>query len=151
MPILISPKLFMNYKRDVFSNVNGAEYEFGYRMNRNMSIVAKIDENYTEKERNIIKKAINDLGSNDKIIDNILIKAEELEKNSNQILDFTKEVKNMNKESKMKIVEVLWNIIYSDNSADLYENSLMRRLTGLLYLDTKIVGNIKNKIIKNLK
>ena len=113
--------------------------------------VAKIDENYTEKERNIIKKAIIDLGSNDKIIDNILIKAEELEKNSNQILDFTKEVKNMNKESKMKIVEVLWNIIYSDNSADLYENSLMRRLTGLLYLDTKIVGNIKNKIIKNLK
>ena len=113
--------------------------------------VAKIDENYTEKERNIIKKAIIDLGSNDEVIDNILIKAEELEKNSNQILDFTKEVKNMNKESKMKIVEVLWNIIYSDNSADLYENSLMRRLTGLLYLDTKIVGNIKNKIIKNLK
>ena len=113
--------------------------------------VAKIDENYTEKERNIIKKAIIDLGSNDKIIDNILIKAEELEKNSNQILDFTKEVKNMNKESKMKIVEVLWNIIYSDNSADMYENSLMRRLTGLLYLDTKIVGNIKNKVIKKLK
>ena len=113
--------------------------------------VAKIDENYTEKERNIIKKAIIDLGSNDKIIDNILIKAEGLEKNSNQILDFTKEVKNMNKESKMKIVEVLWNIIYSDNSADMYENSLMRRLTGLLYLDTKIVGNIKNKVIKKLK
>ena len=113
--------------------------------------VAKIDENYTEKERNIIKKAIIDLGSNDEAIDNVLIKAEEIEKNSNQILDFTKEVKNMNKESKMKIVEVLWNIIYSDNSADMYENSLMRRLTGLLYLDTKIVGNIKNKIIKNLK
>ena len=113
--------------------------------------VAKIDENYTEKERNIIKKAIIDLGSNDEAIDNVLIKAEEIEKNSNQILDFTKEVKNMNKESKMKIVEVLWNIIYSDNSADMYENSLMRRLTGLLYLDTKIVGNIKNKVIKKLK
>ena len=113
--------------------------------------VARIDENYTEKERNIIKKAIIDLGSNDEAIDNVLIKAEEIEKNSNQILDFTKEVKNMNKESKMKIVEVLWNIIYSDNSADLYENSLMRRLTGLLYLDTKIVGNIKNKVIKKLK
>ena len=112
--------------------------------------VAKIDENYTEKERNIIKKAIIDLGSNDEAIDNVLIKAEEIEKNSNQILDFTKEVKNMNKESKMKIVEVLWNIIYSDNSADLYENSLMRRLTGLLYLDTKIVGDIKKKIINNL-
>ena len=113
--------------------------------------VAKIDENYTEKEREIIKKAINDLCSNNEVIDNILIKAEEIEKNSNQILDFTKEVKNMDKDSKIKIVEVLWNIIYSDNSADMYENSLMRRLTGLLYLDTKIVGNIKNKIINNLK
>ena len=80
-----------------------------------------------------------------------MIKAEEIEKNSNQILDFTKEVKNMDEESKIKIVEVLWNIIYSDNSADMYENSLMRRLTGLLYMDAKIVGNIKNKIINNLK
>ena len=113
--------------------------------------VAKIDENYTEKEREIIKKAINDLGSNNEVIDDILIKAEEIEKNSNQILDFTKEVKNMDEESKIKIVEVLWNIIYSDNSADMYENSLMRRLTGLLYMDAKIVGNIKNKIINNLK
>ena len=113
--------------------------------------VARIDENYTEKERNIIKKAIIDLGSNSEVIDDILVKAEEIEKNSNQILDFTKEVKNMNAESKIKIVEVLWNIIYSDNSADMYENSLMRRLTGLLYLDTKLVGNIKNKVIKNLK
>ena len=113
--------------------------------------VAKIDENYTEKEREIIKKAINDLGSNNEVIDDILIKAEEIEKNSNQILDFTKEVKNMDKDSKIKIVEVLWNIIYSDNSADMYENSLMRRLTGLLYLDANIVGNIKNKIISNLK
>ena len=113
--------------------------------------VAKIDENYTEKERSIIKKAIIDLGSNNEVIDDILIKAEEIEKNSNQILEFTKEVKNMNTDSKIKVVEVLWNIIYSDNSADIYENSLMRRLTGLLYLDTKIVGNIKNKIIKNLK
>jgi len=113
--------------------------------------VAKIDENYTEKEKEIIKKAINDLGSNNEVIDDILIKAEEIEKNSNQILDFTKEVKNMDEESKIKIVEVLWNIIYSDNSADMYENSLMRRLTGLLYMDAKIVGNIKNKIINNLK
>ena len=113
--------------------------------------VAKIDENYTEKERNIIKKAIIDLGSNNEVIDDILIKAEEIEKNSNQILDFTKEVKNMNTDSKIKVFEVLWNIIYSDNSADMYENSLMRRLTGLLYLDANIVGNVKNKVINNLK
>ena len=113
--------------------------------------VAKIDENYTEKERSIIKKAIIDLGSNNEVIDDILIKAEEIEKNSNQILDFTKEVKNMDEDSKIKIVEVLWNIIYSDKDADMYEDSLMRRLTGLLYLDPAVVGDIKKKIINNLK
>ena len=113
--------------------------------------VAKIDENYTQKEREIIKKAIMKLNSKNEIIDNILIKAEKIEKNSNQILDFTREVKNMNEDSKIKIVEVLWNIIYSDTNADVYENNLMRRLTGLLYLDSKIVGNIKKKVINNLK
>ena len=113
--------------------------------------VAKIDENYTEKEKEIIKKAINDLGSNNEVIDDVLIKAEEIEKNSNQILDFTKEVKNMDEDSKIKIVEVLWNIIYSDNSADMYENSLMRRLTGLLYLNPKTVGDLKQKVINKLK
>jgi uncharacterized tellurite resistance protein B-like protein len=113
--------------------------------------VAKIDENYTQKEREIIKKAIIKLSSKNEIIDNVLIKAEKIEKNSNQILDFTREVKNMNEDSKIKIVEVLWNIIYSDTNADMYENNLMRRLTGLLYLDAKIVGNIKKKVINNLK
>jgi len=113
--------------------------------------VAKIDENYTQKEREIIKKAIIKLGSKNETIDNILTKAEEIEKNSNQILDFTREVKNMNEDSKIKIVEALWNIIYSDTNADVYENSLMRKLTGLIYLNPKIVGNIKKKIINNLK
>ena len=107
--------------------------------------VAKIDENYTQKEREIIKKAIMKLSSKNEIIDNVLLKAEKIEKNSNQILDFTREVKNMNEDSKIKIVEVLWSIIYSDTNADVYENNLMRRLTGLLYLDPKIVGNIKKK------
>ena len=113
--------------------------------------VAKIDENYTQKEREIIKKAIMKLSSKNEVIDNVLIKAEEIETNSNQILDFTREVKNMNEDSKIKIVEVLWSIIYSDTNADVYENNLMRRLTGLLYLDPKIVGNIKKKVINNLK
>jgi len=113
--------------------------------------VAKIDENYTQKEREIIKKAIIKLSSKNDLIDNILINAEEIEKNSNQILDFTREVKNMNEDSKIKIVEVLWNIIYSDTNADIYENNLMRRLTGLLYLDPKIVGDIKKKVINNFK
>tara|TARA_B100001029_G_C14667852_1_gene237919 strand:- start:116 stop:532 length:417 start_codon:yes stop_codon:yes gene_type:complete len=112
--------------------------------------VAKIDENYSEKEKNIIKKAINELSSNNEHSETIIIKAEEIERNSNQILDFTKEVKNMDEVSKMKIVEVLWNIIYSDSNADIYENSLMRRLTGLLYLDKKLVGDIKKKVINNL-
>ena len=113
--------------------------------------VAKIDENYTQKEREIIKKAIMKLSSKNEIIDNVLLKAEKIEKNSNQILDFTREVKNMNEDSKIKIVEVLWNIIYSDTNAEVYENNLMRRLTGLLYLDPKIVANIKKKVINNLK
>ena len=112
---------------------------------------AKIDENYTEKEREIIRKAIVELDPEDKNIDEVLIKAEEIEKNSNQILDFTKEVKNMNEESKIKIIEVLWKIVYSDNNPDMYENSLMRRLSGLLYLDPKIVGDIKKRMINNLK
>ena len=112
---------------------------------------AKIDENYTEKERKIIRKAIVELDSKDNNIDEVLIKAEEIEKNSNQILDFTKEVKNMNEDSKIKIIEVLWKIVYSDNNPDMYENSLMRRLSGLLYLDPKIVGDTKKKVINNLK
>ena len=113
--------------------------------------VAKIDENYTQKEREIIKKAIMKLSSKNEIIDNVLLKAEKIEKNSNQILDFTREVKNMNEDSKIKIVEVLWNIIYSDTNSDVYEKNLMRRLTGFLYLGPKTVGNLKKKVINNLK
>ena len=112
---------------------------------------AKIDENYTEKERKIIRKAIVELDSKDINIDEVLIKADEIEKNSNQILDFTKEVKNMNEDSKIKIIEVLWKIVYSDNNPDMYESSLMRRLSGLLYLDPKIVGDTKKRVINNLK
>ena len=113
--------------------------------------VARIDQNYTEKEKEIVRKSIVELSSKNEKIEEILSKAEEIEKNSNQILEFTKEVKNMNENSKIKIVEILWNIIYSDKSSDMYENSLMRRLTGLLYLNAKIVGDIKEKVINNLK
>jgi len=123
--------------------------------NRNIAAllihVAKIDQNYTNKEREMIKKAINELDPKVQNVEEILLNAEEIEKNSNQILDFTKEVKNMNEDSKIKIVEVLWNIIYSDNNPDIYENNLMRRLTGLLYLDPKVVGNIKEKVINKFK
>ena len=108
--------------------------------------VAKIDENYTEKEKEIIKKTLLELGLNETNLDDIFIKSEAIEKNSNQILEFTKEVKNKDESFKIKITEALWKIIYADKVSDIYEMSLMRRLTGLLYLDTKIVGDIKNKI-----
>ena len=108
--------------------------------------VAKIDENYSEKEKKIIKKTLLELGLTEDTLDKVFKKSEETEKNSNQILEFTKEVKNKDEEFKIKIVEALWKIIYADNVSDIYEMSLMRRLTGLLYLDTKIVGDIKNKI-----
>ena len=112
---------------------------------------AKIDENYTEKEKEIIKKAIIELSEKNENIDELLVKAEELERKSNQILSFTKEFKNLDENSKIKIVEVLWNIIYSDNNPDMYENNLMRRLTGLLYLNPKTVGDIKQKVINKFK
>tara|TARA_B100000674_G_scaffold308482_1_gene256213 strand:+ start:196 stop:624 length:429 start_codon:yes stop_codon:yes gene_type:complete len=111
--------------------------------------VAKIDENYSEQERKIIKKTLLELGLKNEELDNIFKKSEEVEKNSNQILEFTKEVKNKDEEFKIKIVESLWKIIYADNVSDMYEMSLMRRLTGLLYLDTKIVGDIKDKVKKS--
>ena len=108
--------------------------------------VAKIDENYSAKEKEIIKKTLLKLGLTNDLLDSVFKKSEETEKNSNQILEFTKEVKNKDEEFKIKIVEALWKIIYADNVSDMYEMSLMRRLTGLLYLDAKIVGDIKNKI-----
>ena len=108
--------------------------------------VAKIDENYSEKEKKIIKKTLLELGLLEDVLDDIYKKSEEAEKNSNQILEFTKEIKNKDEEFKVKIVEALWKIIYADNVSDMYEMSLMRRLTGLLYLDAKIVGDIKNRI-----
>ena len=109
---------------------------------------AKIDENYTDNEKKIIKKTLIQLGVKESIVDQIMLNAEINENNSNQILNFTKEIKNTNHDFKTKIIEVLWKIIYSDNSSDMYESNLMRRLTGLLYLDNKIIGEIKEKMKK---
>tara|TARA_B100000401_G_scaffold286137_1_gene195690 strand:- start:293 stop:718 length:426 start_codon:yes stop_codon:yes gene_type:complete len=107
---------------------------------------AKIDENYTDKEKIIIKDTIIKLGYEGKDINEILNKAENIEKDSNQILEFTKEAKNLDIEKKKLLLEALWTIIYSDKSADLYETNLMRRLSGLLYLDNKVAGDIKEKV-----
>ena len=107
---------------------------------------AKIDENYTDKEKKIIKDAIIAMGADVKEIDNVIQEAEKREKDSNQILDFTREIKNISDENKKIIIEALWDIIYSDEDADMYETNLMRRLSGLLYLDPKTVGDIKKKV-----
>ena len=109
---------------------------------------AKIDENYTEKEEEIIKKTLSELGIEKENISGTIKKAKIIEENSNQILDFTREVKNMSMQNKIKIVEALWSIIYSNKDADIYETNLMRRLAGLLYIDTKTMGDIKEKVKK---
>ena len=107
---------------------------------------AKIDENYTENEEEIIKKTLLELGAAKKNITQTIQEAKKIEENSNQILDFTREVKNLPETNKIKIIEALWSIIYSNNEADMYETNLMRRLAGLLYIDSKTMGDIKDKI-----
>ena len=109
---------------------------------------AKIDENYTKNEEEIIKKTLLELGASKENIDQTIEKAKTIEGNSNQILDFTREVKNLPDKDKIKIIEALWTIIYSNNDADMYETNLMRRLGGLLYIDSKTMGDIKDKIKK---
>ena len=109
---------------------------------------AKIDENYTENEEEIIKKTLLELGADKENILQIIKAAKSIEENSNQILDFTREVKNLPEADKIKIVEALWSIIYSNNDADIYETNLMRRLAGLLYIDSSTMGDIKEKIKK---
>ena len=112
---------------------------------------AKIDENYTDKEEDIIKKTLDELGVENKDISKTIEEAKKIEESSNQILDFTREVKVLPEEDKIKILESLWSIIYSNKDADIYETNLMRRLAGLLYIDNKTMGDIKEKIKKNLK
>ena len=112
---------------------------------------AKIDENYTDKEEEIIKKTLNELGVKDENISKKIEEAKIIEENSNQILDFTREVKGLPEQDKLKIIEALWSIIYSNKDADIYETNLMRRLAGLLYIDNKTMGDIKEKIKKNLE
>ena len=109
---------------------------------------AKIDESYTDKEKIIIKKTLIELGVKEARADQIMLTAEANEEKSNQILDFTREIKNADNKFKIKIIETLWNIIYSNKEADMYESNLMRRLEGLLYMDNKVMGEIKEKVKK---
>mgnify|MGYP001480424078 CR=1 FL=1 len=112
---------------------------------------AKIDEAYDEKEKDIIRKTLIELGAKNSNVDKFISDAVIIEENSNQILDFTKEVKNAPESDKIRIVESLWRIVYSDDNADMYETNLMRRLAGLLYIDAKVMGNLKEKIKQELK
>ena len=113
---------------------------------------AKIDDNYTDFEKEIIKKALIDLNLV-KIdeTEKLLKTAEEKEKQSNQIIEFTKEIKKNPLEFRLKIVEILWKIVYSDSSSDSYESNLIRRICGLLYISDKDSGIIKEKIRNSIK
>ena len=111
---------------------------------------ARIDENYTNLEKEIIKKAIISLdASNANQVEKILEIAEKKEMESNQIVEFTREIKKYSNEFKLKIIEILWKIVYSDGSNDNYVSNLIRRVCGLLYISDKENGEIKLKV-KNL-
>ncbi len=107
---------------------------------------AKIDENYTQHEKNLIKNTLAKLNSSNTNIDKLLIEAEKKESDSNHIQEFTKNIKNMNKGNKIEIIKTIWNIILSDGNSDMYEENLMRRLGGLLYIDDRTIGEIKLEI-----
>ena len=125
---------------------NKTEVDFLIKICALLVHAAKIDENYTENEEEIIKKTLLELGAPQEDLLKITKNAKIIEENSNQILDFTKEVKNLSNKDKIKIVEALWSIIYSNKDADIYETNLMRRLAGLLYIDNKTMGDIKERI-----
>ena len=112
---------------------------------------AKIDENYTSDEKEIIKKTVKKLYPDLDNLNNVITQAEQKENDSNHIQEFTRDVKSLSTEHKIIIVETLWRIILSDGKSDIYENNLMRRLAGLLYLDDKIVGETKIKVLNNKK
>ena len=104
---------------------------------------ARIDENYTEAEKKIIRNTLIKLNSNNEDVELLLLEAEKKEADSNHIQEFTRSIKNMNDDSKKEIVKNVWTIILSDNNSDIYEENLMRRLAGLLYIDDKTMGEIK--------
>ena len=141
---------FFNKKKDS-KNSNNQENNLIINTASLLIHAAKMDENYTENEKNIIKKTLLELGCEAQNISSILTIAEKKENDSNQILDFTKNIKNTDDNFKEKLIETLWEIIYSDKNSDMYESNLMRRLSGLLYLDNKLVGDIQLKVKRKLK
>mgnify|MGYP001292850247 FL=1 len=109
---------------------------------------AKIDEIYSDDEKTLIKKFIKSYLKNDNE-ENILKEAEEIEKNSNQLINFTNIIKKNDEEVKSDIIKHLWEIIISDKTIDQYESNLMRRICGLIYFPDKMSAEIKLRIINN--
>ena len=108
---------------------------------------AKIDDKYTDEEKKVIKRALMSLYSvNEVDAEKVLLSAEIKEQGSNQIIEFTKEIKKNNIEFRLKIIEILWQIVYSDGTNDMYESNLIRRVCGLLYISDKDNGSIKLKV-----
>jgi uncharacterized tellurite resistance protein B-like protein len=134
--------MFFNKKED-----NNHESEF-IKIGALLIHTAKIDENYSKEEENIIKNTLLSLGADKKNLETLITKAKQCEEDANQILDFTREIKNLEEIDKINIIKSLWKIIYSNKDADIYETNLMRRLAGLLYIDSKVMGDIKEKIKK---
>ena len=113
---------------------------------------ARIDDNYTNVEKEIIKKALISLNAiSSKEAEELLEKAEKIEQESNQIVAFTKEIKKKSMEFRLKIIEILWKIVYSDGSSDSYESNLIRRVSGLLYVSDRDSGMIKLKVKNSLE
>ena len=136
----------MFFKREKIKNNN-----FQTKICALLIHAARIDENYTKKEEEIIRKTLSELGLENENISKIIEEAKTIEESANQILDFTREIKSLPEQDKIKIIEALWSIIYSNKDADIYETNLMRRLAGLLYIDNKTMGDIKEKIKQNSK
>ena len=141
--------MFEFFKKKNKENDNSGNTELLLKTASLLIHAAKIDENYTDIEKSIIEETLLSLDSTNSNIKKIIIDAENIEKNSNQILDFTKAIKNAEQSFKVKIIETLWKIIYTNKEVDMYESNLMRRLSGLLYLDNKLVGEIKERIKKD--
>tara|TARA_B100000029_G_C17454935_1_gene916376 strand:- start:39 stop:455 length:417 start_codon:yes stop_codon:yes gene_type:complete len=137
--------MFFNKKK-----VNKEENSYLVKIAALLIHAAKIDEKYSNEEEEIIKKTLLELGANQNELDTLMINAKQNEEKANQILDFTREIKNMNEKNKIKIIKSLWRIIYSNKDADMYETNLMRRLSGLLYIDSKTMGYIKEQIKKEI-
>ena len=115
---------------------------------------AKIDENYTDKEKDLINNFINKFSeenSQNKTSSEILQEAEKQEKDSNHILEFTREIKKMDMKIRILVLETLWEIVLSDEKSGIYESNLIRRICGLLYISDKISGEVKLSIIEKNK